>query len=138
VHSDDSTHPFHSSPPTLPAIEVELRSVRAAAYAAIVTLLGEHDISTSPELRATLAPLDGNVLLDLSACEYIDSTVIGVVLAKSGDLAREGRRLELVVPAANGSVTRVVDIVGLRTLMTVHDRMPTADATAAGTAVASA
>jgi anti-anti-sigma factor len=77
-------------------------------------------------------------LLDLSACEFIDSTVIGVVLAKSGDLAREGRRLELVVPAANRSVTRVVDVVGLRTLMTVHDRMPTAGAPAAGPAVASA
>ncbi len=110
--------------------------MRAAAYAAIVTLHGEHDIFTSSELRATLAPLDGNVLLDLSAREFIDSTVIGVVLARSGDLAREGRRLGLVVPAAN--VTRVVDMVGLRTLVKVHDRMPTAGAAASGPAVASA
>jgi anti-sigma B factor antagonist len=105
-------------------IGVELRPPHTPGYAAIVTLSGEHDLATSKELGAALAPIDGNVLVDLSPCEFIDSSVIGVLLGKSSTLTREGHRLELVVPAANTIVTRVVEVVGLRTLMPVHDQLP--------------
>jgi anti-anti-sigma factor len=109
-------------------IAVELRPAHAPGYMAIVTLSGEHDLATSKELGAALAPIDGNVLVDLSPCEFIDSSVIGVLLGKSSTLTREGHRLELVVPAANRAVTRVVEVVGLRTLMPVHDQLPSAAA----------
>ena len=114
-------------------IGVELRPAHAAGYAALVTLSGEHDLATSDELGATLAPIDGNLLVDLSPCEFIDSSVIGVLIGKSSDLAREGNRLELVVPSGNTMVTRVVDVVGLRSLMPVHHELPSS-ATALDTA----
>jgi anti-anti-sigma factor len=114
-------------------IRVELRPAHAAGYAALVTLSGEHDLATSEELGATLAPIDGNLLVDLSPCEFIDSSVIGVLIGKSTGLVREGHRLELVVPAANTVVRRVVEVVGLRSLMPVHDELPSS-ATALDTA----
>jgi anti-sigma B factor antagonist len=114
----------HNPIPSTTAIEIELRPVRALGYAALVSLAGEHDLATSDELVAALAPLAGNVLVDLSTCEFIDSTVIGAVIAKSADLARDGHRLELVVPPANRIVTRVVDVVGLRALVTVYEQVP--------------
>jgi anti-anti-sigma factor len=114
-------------------IAVELRPARAPGFAALVTLSGEHDLATRDELGSTLAPIAGNVLVDLSPCEFIDSSVIGVLIGKSADLTREGHRLELVVPAANSVVTRFVDVVGLRSLMPVHDGLPSS-ATALDTA----
>ena len=43
-------------------------------------------------------------------------------------------RLDLVVPPANTTVTRVVGVVGLRTLMPVHDAIPASE-TALDTAI---
>lgn len=119
--------PSDGRPPTHtpPAIEVELRPVRVTGYSALVSLHGEHDMATSGDLVDALAPLTGNLLVDLSACEFADSTVIGVLIAKSADLVREGHRLELVVPSSNQIVSRVVQVVGLRTLMTVYEQVPT-------------
>ena len=115
-------------------IDVELRPAHAPGYAALVTLSGEHDLASSDELRATLAPIDGDVVIDLTPCEFIDSSVIGVLIGKSSDLARDDHRLDLVVPPANTMVTRVVGVVGLRTLMPVHDAIP-ASVTALDTAI---
>jgi anti-anti-sigma factor len=105
-------------------IEVELSPPWGSSYAAIVALCGEHDITTGGALRVALAPLYGNVLVDLSECDFIDSTVIGALLEKSEDLRREGRRLELVVPPENTPVRRSIDVIGLKNVLGVHDRRP--------------
>jgi anti-sigma B factor antagonist len=126
VPSDGIISSISSSTPIPPSIDVELRPTRVAGYAAIVTLRGEHDLNTGPELTAALDPIAGHVLLDLTACTFIDSTAVGIVIDKSQDLARNGHRLELVVPAANRTVARVVDVVGLRGLLTVHPELPLA------------
>jgi anti-anti-sigma factor len=126
VPSDGSLSSTSQSTPVPPSIEVELRPTRAAGYAAIVTLRGEHDLDTGPELTAALGPIAGNVLVDMTPCAFIDSTAVGIVIGKSKELAHTGHRLELVVPAANRTVVRVVDVVGLRGLMTVHEELPIA------------
>jgi hypothetical protein len=61
-------------------------------------LCGEHDAATSEEIEAAVAAVDGNLLIDLTQCEFIDSTVIGVVMAKSKALGRDGHQLALVAP----------------------------------------
>jgi anti-sigma B factor antagonist len=109
---------------TPPAVHVDLTPGAPPGYAALVSLHGEHDLASSDTLRAALAPLLGDVVVDLSACTFMDSTVIGVLLGKCYDLRDEGRRLELVLPPENVAISRVVDVVGLRGLMLVHERMP--------------
>jgi anti-anti-sigma factor len=105
-------------------IRVELQHPRADGYVAVVSLCGEHDLATSGAIHAALAPLGGNVLVDLSACELIDSSVIGELLEKYEDLRRAGHRLDLLVPPGSASVRHSIDVIGLGTLLTVHDSMP--------------
>jgi anti-anti-sigma factor len=109
-----------------PTIEVGYAPDSVPGYEALVSLGGEHDLASSDELRATLEPIFGNVLVDLTRCEFMDSTVIGVLLAKQKDMQREGLRLDLVVPRENAAVARVIDVVGMRGLLTVHERLPLA------------
>src|SRR3954468_14963827 len=105
-------------------IQVELRPSDADGYVALISLSGEHDLATSGAIHAALAPIEGNVLVDLSECEFMDSSVIGELLEKYEDLRREGHRLDLLVPPGRASVRRIIDVVGLDTLITVHDSMP--------------
>ena len=81
-------------------ISVDLRPADEPRFVAVVRLRGEHDLATGNELRAVLAWIDGNVLVDLAACEFIDSTVISVLISSDHERAKEGQRLELRVPKA--------------------------------------
>jgi anti-anti-sigma factor len=107
------------------AIDVELRSDSSSSYAAVVSLRGEHDLASQDAIAGALDPIYGNVLVDLSECAFIDSTVIGVLLSRADHLRREGHRLELVAPPENATVFRVLEIVGVGGLLTIHDRRPT-------------
>jgi anti-sigma B factor antagonist len=105
-------------------IDVELDPASAPAFGALVVLHGEHDLATSMMLRGVLAPLGGDVLVDLDACEFLDSTIIGVLLERLNRAKAAGSRFELVVSPENGSVTRIVEVVGMRSLLPVHDQRP--------------
>lgn len=102
----------------VPGIDVELRPV--PAFAAVVKLRGEHDIATSERLRDVLAPIAGTVLVDLSECAFVDSSVITALVLDSRERAREQERLELLVPAANATVARTLELCGVTEILTVH------------------
>ena len=105
--------------PTPSAIEVELRPIDEPSFVARVRLLGEHDLATSTKLREALDAHDGNLLVDLSACEFIDSTVIGVLLASASTRAGEGHRLEIVA-TKDTHVLRVLEITGVSDLVGIR------------------
>ncbi len=107
-------------------VVVELLPAGSLGYAAVVSLCGEHDVGTSGAIAGALAPIRGNVLVDLSGCEFIDSSVITALIDKFRALERDACRLELVVPPSVANVTRIIDVIGLRTLIAVHDRSPVA------------
>jgi anti-anti-sigma factor len=96
----------------------------APPYAAVVVLRGEHDLATRDAIAAALDPLEGDVLVDLGECTFIDSSVIGMLLASANRLRGAGHRLELVVPAGNDPIVRVLEIVDIASLVTVHERRP--------------
>lgn len=73
----------------------------------------EHDRSTSEAVRVALARLRGHVLVDLSDCTFIDSKVIGTIIAASQALARDRSRLELVLPPPGSRVRRTLEVIGL-------------------------
>jgi anti-anti-sigma regulatory factor len=78
-----------------PRIELEFQPADIPGYAAVLVLCGAHDMATADQIGAALAAVDGNVLIDLSECEFIDSSVIGVLHTRG---QRQTRRL----PARTG------------------------------------
>jgi anti-anti-sigma factor len=109
-----------------PGVEVRYASPRSADFAAIVSLYGEHDLDSHDTIAQALEPIDGDLLVDLTDCRFIDSSAVNAILAKSQQLQHRGHRLELVAPTYNLHVARIVEVVGLRTFLTVHERSPVA------------
>ncbi len=105
---------------------VELAPSLVPGYAAILSLRGEHDFATVPPLRAALAAIYGNVLVDLSECGFMDSAVVGLLLARLAECQRTSHRLELVVPQANAVIARMIEILRLHDILTIHDVRPEA------------
>jgi anti-anti-sigma factor len=85
-----------------------------------VALVGEHDLATSEAVRVALAPLCGNVLVDLGQCFFVDSTIIAILLRKAAELGREGHELELRVTAGS-IVARTLAITGVERFVSVRE-----------------
>jgi anti-anti-sigma regulatory factor len=100
-------------------VELEILPVSAS----IVTLRGKHDLASRPQIAVALAVARdcGNVLLDLTHTAFIDTTVIDAVLRAAEALAREGMRLELVIPQTAQSMRSLFEAVSVTRLLPVHD-----------------
>jgi anti-anti-sigma factor len=94
----------------------------SSSDAAIVALVGEHDLHSRAALRATLAyAAEGrNVVVDLSHCSFVDSAIISLLLATQRKLAAHEGRCELIIPPQAAYVTRLFEITGIAGLFTVH------------------
>ena len=85
---------------------------------------GELDLSTAPELEGPLNSClesgEGSVLIDLSQCEFIDSTGIALIVRawQRLDSGENGRAL--VICSQNDQVRRVLEITGLELSIPVH------------------
>ena len=79
----------------------------------VIEVHGELDLAVAARLGDELAaiPLEGDVLIDLSACEFVDSTGIATILVARRELHGADRRLALV--GASGQVRRLFQLVGL-------------------------
>ncbi len=68
---------------------------------AIITLSGEHDLSNARQLTEALASASqhASVLVDLSACTWIDLAIIGTLVVAHNKQTARGGRLELIIPA---------------------------------------
>jgi anti-sigma B factor antagonist len=105
------------------------------AGVALLTISGEHDLSTAPNLRRRLERLLDEktaTVVDLSPATFIDSSILGVIL--------DGRRraaeadIGFAVVHSNGAdaVDRVLEVTGLRAELPVHARREEAFAEASG------
>lgn len=93
----------------------------------IVAVRGELDLSTASDLEGPLeeaiAAKDASVLIDLSDCEFIDSTGIALIvrawqrLDRTADGEGDGR---VVICSANEQVRRVLEITGLELSIPIH------------------
>jgi anti-sigma B factor antagonist len=73
---------------------------------------GELDLAVVEQLQEALARAGGDeVLIDLQACEFIDSSGIAVIVIAHRDGAGQGRRV--VVHSPNSQVLHVLAISGL-------------------------
>jgi anti-sigma B factor antagonist len=93
---------------------------------AVVSLTGEHDLSSSGRVREALEAAGRSpvTVLDLSAVEFVDSSILGVVVSAHRDAEQAGRRLVLVIGAEpTTSVRRILDLTGLSGIRDqAHDR----------------
>ena len=102
---------------------------------AVLTISGEHDLSTAPTLRRRVDNLldEGTAtVIDLSPATFIDSSILGVIL--DGRRRAAEANIGFAVVHANGSdaVDRVLEVTGLRTELPVHTRREEALTQAAG------
>jgi anti-sigma B factor antagonist len=63
--------------------------------ATIVSVAGEVDLATAPELRDALMSAPGDLTVDLAAVSFMDSTGLGALVAARKHTTREGHRFEV-------------------------------------------
>ena len=89
---------------------------------AIVSLLGEHDLSLGDALRLALETATAQrscVVVDLSRCTFLDSTGIAVLLDAQKRVRAAQGRFALVIPPGQGAVARVVELIRLGDLVPI-------------------
>jgi anti-anti-sigma factor len=93
----------------------------------VVTVRGELDLSTASDLERPLeeaiSPGDASVLIDLSECEFIDSTGIALIVRawQRLDHGAEGNgHCRVVICSDNDQVRRVLEITGLELSIPIH------------------
>ncbi len=79
----------------------------------VIEVHGEIDLAVVGQLRDAIGavPAPDDVRIDLSACEFIDSTGIAAVVLARRESADAGRTL--VLTAAGGQVLRLFQVAGL-------------------------
>ena len=90
-----------------------------------ISVRGELDLSTAPDLEGPLEQAlksgEGSVLIDLSQCEFIDSTGIALIVRAWQRLdGGDGNGRALVICSQNDQVRRVLEITGLELSIPVH------------------
>jgi anti-sigma B factor antagonist len=102
--------PAMATPPEDFSIAAHEREGRAH-----LTLRGELDLATAPELEELLeARIDsGDVVLDLRALEFMDSSGVRVLVAAHTRAGRAGTRLIVVRPERGSAVRKIIEISGL-------------------------
>jgi anti-anti-sigma factor len=94
----------------------------------VVRLHGEHDVSSREALSAALlaAGASNHVLVDLSQCDFIDSTLISTLLAAANQAQQRDGSVELVVPAEANAVRRTLELANVQRVLPFHASCATA------------
>lgn len=84
---------------------------------AIVAVRGEHESFSAPKLAGDLEALLGEglaLVIDLSEADFLDSTVVSVLLRARFDARERGSKLAIVVDDSTGwPVRRLFEVTGL-------------------------
>jgi anti-anti-sigma factor len=94
------------------------------ASTAVVSLTGEHDLGDYVTLKVALARAairSRNVIVDLSRCSFIDSTVISVVLSAHSLVVRDGGGFGVALPMDESAiVSRALNVMQVAQLVPCH------------------
>jgi anti-anti-sigma factor len=90
----------------------------------VISLRGDHDLSTKPDLVAALRRVRREraeaIVLDLRQCTFVDSTIIGTILAARGQAFAHEPNVSVVLPDDTSYVYRALAVVGLTALVPAH------------------
>jgi anti-anti-sigma factor len=109
--------PFLALAPTLDDVVVE----RPALGAAVAVFSGEHDLATKRQVRELLTSLvydNELVMADFSEAQFVDSSILGVLMAMKGEADERGHTLRLQLNTAD-IVRRAFEISGFLTIVEV-------------------
>jgi anti-sigma B factor antagonist len=108
-------------PATLGVIDLNLEIASLPDGTQVVTVAGEIDPYTGPQLEWELFGAISNgavgLIVDLTACTFLDSTALHVLSATSSRLGAPGR-LSLVT--ADRHFLKIFEITGLDRLLAIH------------------
>jgi anti-sigma B factor antagonist len=111
------------------AVQIEVEYPREGV--ALITIQGQLDVYTAPQLRQTLADLlnrdVSTVILDVSPVEYVDSTALGVLIGAVRRVSERSGSLKLV--CNNERIRRIFQITGLAKIFEIYTTVPDALAT---------
>jgi len=103
-------------------IELETETERLVDGTCVVSIAGELNLYTAPRLeQALLGPLsDGTraVIVDLTKCEFIDSTALGILLGANKQLRKAAGALLLV--GVEHNIRKMLEITGLDGMLSIH------------------
>ena len=106
--------------PTSPDVP-SVAAVESEGSEQVVTVRGEVDVCTAPQLRACLKQITDSpqqrVVVDVGDLLFIDSSGIAVLAAAVKRLRPDGR--DLVVRRPTRQMTKLLDMTGMRELVTV-------------------
>jgi anti-anti-sigma factor len=113
--------------PAVMAPETVARTIRVRRRAGdggdVVAVSGEVDIASvsllRSELFAALTSGAGELWIDLSDTQFMDSSGIHALLEAEHEARRRGRPLAIICP--RGPVRRVLELTGLAKALPVHD-----------------
>lgn len=92
---------------------------------AIVAVRGEHESFSAPKLAGDLEALLGEglaLVIDLSEADFLDSTVVSVLLRARFDARERGSKLAIVVDDSTGwAVRRLFQVTGLDEIFEIAD-----------------
>jgi anti-anti-sigma factor len=106
-----------------------LEIISATDEVAVVALIGEHDMGRYEPLKAALARAAiraPNVVVDLTQCAFIDSTTLTLLLHADDVMTRDSRGFAVVIPAHEGSVSRLAELVRLAEMLSTHPSLEAA------------
>ena len=94
-----------------------------SSRAAVVTLGGDHDVASRDAIADafSVAGTGRDLLVDLSECTFIDSTIIKLLLQTNRQLEEQDARFELVIDTdPRGHVARVAELMGIPEVIPTH------------------
>jgi anti-anti-sigma factor len=92
----------------------------------VIGVRGELDLSTHEQLRKALSKAtkgDEAIVMDLSECEFMDSTGVRAILIGMRDAGDQGR---FAIAGPTPQVQRILEMTGLGKAVAVHAGLPEA------------
>jgi len=97
----------------------------------VIAVSGDLDLSTAPQLKEALENASApRLVVDLGACEFIDSSGIALLVNSFNEASKDGRQMALC--GARQQVLRVLEIAGVGDLIPTRDSREEAHATVSG------
>ncbi len=114
--------PDVARPDDLTELELSITTLRTGDHAYTVSVEGELDLYSAPQLRAELEALaiePAEVVLDLGGVTFVDSTALGAILASARILREAGGGLALA--AADDGTRKLLALVGVDRVLPVYE-----------------